>query len=209
MKIKNSLLLLLFSSFHTILCAQSVTIKVYGLYNKTEQVKVVDNNIGISLGGFDPQYGYQGGVLYTHPIYKSFVALGEVGYLTKGYNTIDSRTKKKLLEVNYKYLYFKPSLGYQWYGFTISAGLFLNLLLNEEAVKKSWSNSMFKKPEIATSFELSYQYKNLGLSISTNNNTEPMRTITAFSDVFDHYNHWYAIGLSYQIYKFKQNTSNP
>jgi hypothetical protein len=204
MKIKNSLLFFCVSSFYTTICSQSVTIKAYGLYNKTEQVKIVDNNIGLYLGGFDPQYGYQGGIVYTQPVYKSFVILGEMGYLTKGYNTIDTRTMKKLLAVNYKYLYFKPSVGYQWRGLTISAGLFLNLLLNEEAVKKGWSNSTFKKPEIATSFEFSYQYKNVGLSISTNNNINPMRTITAFSDVFDHYNQWYSVGLSYQIYKKKQ-----
>ena len=198
---------LIFSILFMLSCmsisAQSLELKAYALHNKTEQVKVVDNIKGLNIAGFDPQYGYQGGVSYTQLLYKSFIINGEIGYLAKGYNTIDRRTNKKTLAVIYKYIYIKPSVGYQWRGLSISGGVFLNFLLNKTEVTKSWSDSVFPKPEIASSFELSYQYKKVGLSISTNQNIAPMRTITFFGNEFTHYHHWVTFGLSYTLFNKK------
>ncbi len=197
------LICLLFIFFCISLSSQSVQIRAYALHNKTEQVKTVDNNVGVYIAGFDPQYGYQGGINYTQPIYKSFIINGEIGYLAKGYNTIDRRTNKRLLAITYKYIYIKPSIGYQWRGLSISGGVFLNFLLNKTEVTKSWSDSVFPKPELASHFELSYQYKKVGLSISSNQNIVPIRTIKSFGNEFTHYHHWYALGLSYVIFNMK------
>jgi hypothetical protein len=81
MEMKRSIILFWTTLMYVTTTAQSLQLKTYGLYNKTEQVKVVESNVGLHLGGFDPQYGYQGGIVYTQPVYKSFVILGEMGYL--------------------------------------------------------------------------------------------------------------------------------
>ncbi len=201
MKMKFFLFLIGFTISCISLKSQSLKIRAYGLYNTTIKEKIIANNIGISLGGFEPNYGYQFGALYQQNLFKSFTAGGEVGYLKKGSQTFNLSTRVKLYEINFNSIYFKPSLGYQWHGFTISAGLFFNFLLNENAVNKKTPHSTLTNPEIAYSYELSYKYKRIGLSISTNESISPVQHIASFGDEYDHYHHWYSVGLSYAIIK--------
>lgn len=160
------------------LSSQSLQIKASGLYNKTIQEKGINNMPGSYLGGFDPKYDYQIGILSQYPIYKSFILGGEIGYLTKGHVAHNFTTKAVLYEVNYNYLYIKPSLGYRWHGLTLSAGLFFNFLRNQDSTKTKTPRGTISKTDIAYSFELSYNYKSFGLSVSTNESLRPMQEIT-------------------------------
>ncbi len=190
------------------LSSQSLQLTVFGLYNKTIQEEGIANAIGIQLGGFDPKKGFQVGVSYQYPIYKSFILTGEVGYLNKGHTAHVYRTNEVLYKVNYNYLYLKPSVGYQWHGFTLSGGLFFNFLLNENAIKQKTPRGTISKTDIAYGFELSYQYKRFGLSVNTNESIRPIQELLVTGDVYEHYHHWYSLGLSYQIYNKKQKESS-
>jgi hypothetical protein len=204
MKLKHNtvFLLIIFNSIN--LLSQSLQFKVYGLYNKTIEEKIVDANNGVRLGGFDPKYGYQFGILYQQRLFKSFVINGEIGFLNKGNNVHDSYpSTRKLYDVNYNYLYLKPSIGYKWHNLTLSVGTFFNFLQNEAEIKKKTFPGTISKTDIAYNFELSYQYQRWSLFISNNESINPMQELLSGGNTFAHYHHWYAVGLSYAIFNKK------
>jgi hypothetical protein len=182
--------------------AQSVILKVGTNYNSTIQ-KLVPENPGISLIGFDPKYGYQVGISYKQPLIKSLFLSAEIGYLNKGNQRISSTTKKNLGDVNFNYLFFAPSIGYDLpYGFSAKLGVSINKLLNHEGAVFNGIQAM----DYAYLAALNYNYKRIGLEISYNKSIQPVQKITLLGQGFDHYHKWLTASLTFQLFKKQAKT---
>jgi hypothetical protein len=190
---KFNLALLFFLLSLKQLQGQDLKLKIYGNHNTTERIKNEFFPSGINLEGFDPKNGYQIGVQYDHFVYKSFLAQAEIGFLNKGHNANNPSTGEKLYSVDYNYIYFKPSIGYYWKGFSLSGGLFFNFLSKQVGV----TQGTISNTDIAYSFELAYQFKRFGIQTSFNKSIRPMQTTSvSFANItYEHYHRWFSVGL--------------
>jgi hypothetical protein len=162
--------------------AQSFTLKIGTNYNSTIQ-QLVPENSGLSLIGFDPKYGYQAGISYRQPLIKSLFLNAEIDYLNKGNQRISSTTKKNLGDVNFNYLSFASSIGYDLpYGFSAKLGVSINKLLNHEGAVFNGIQGM----DYAYLAALNYNYKRIGLEMSYNKSIQPVQI---------------AASLTFQIFK--------
>jgi hypothetical protein len=182
--------------------AQFLTIKIGANYNTTIQ-KQIPELVGVSLGGFDPKYGYQAGLAYKQPLLRSFFLGIEIGYLNKGHQRISSITQKNLGDVNYNYWYLAPSVGYDFpFGISIKMGIGFNRLINHDGS----TIGVIQNNDNAFSTALAYNYKRIGLELGYNKSLKPMQKINLAGQGFEHYHEWYNASLTYNILKKRTKT---
>jgi Outer membrane protein beta-barrel domain len=182
--------------------SQSLTLKVGANFNRT--IRAADPDIpNLTVDDFSPKNGYQAGLIYKHPLYKSFFVDAEVGYLNKGHERRFPRTRELLNTVNYNYLVLTPSVGCDLpFGFSLKMGLSINYLLNTP----KFTFGDIDRTQYALSTTLAYNYKRFGLEISHNNNVKTMQRFEDFGIKFENYHEWYAASLSFQIFKKQAKT---
>ena len=192
------LIILLFLTFCTSnTFAQSLTLKVGGNYNRT--IRAADPEIPhFTYDDFSPKSGYQAGLTYKYPLRKSFFIDAEVGYLSKGHERIVGWPRKLANSVDYNYLTFMPSVGYNLpLGFSLKAGIGINYLLNSP----KFTEGTIDKMQYALSTVLAYKYKRFGAEISYNKNIHVIHRFEGFGQKFENYHEWYAASLSFDIFK--------
>jgi Outer membrane protein beta-barrel domain len=181
--------------------AQSLTFKVGGNFNRT--IRAADPEIPhFTFEDFSPKKGYQIGLTYAYPLYKSFFVDAEASYLNKGHERI-SFSGRQDFTVNYNYLTFTPSVGYNLpLGFSLKAGIGIHHLLN---VGRPLIGTV-DKTQYALLTVLAYNYKRFGAEISYNKNTRAMQRFESGGQKFKNYHEWYAASLSFQIFKKQPKT---
>lgn len=177
--------------------AQSLTLKAGGNFNRT--IRAADPEIpNFTFDNFSPKNGYQIGLTYTYPLYKSFFVDAEVSYLNKGHERIIPFLSEQNFTVNYNYLTFTPSIGYNLpLGFSLKAGLGVHYLLNDPRFNSQGTD----KTQYALLTVLSYNYKRFGLEISYNKNVKTIQRFESGGIKFKNYHEWYAASLSYTFFK--------
>jgi hypothetical protein len=182
---------------------QSLSLKAGGNFNRT--IRSSDPGIpGFTFEDFSPKNGFQAGLNYKHPVYKSFFIDAEVGYLNKGHIKRASRTST----VDYNYLTFTPSVGLNLpFGFSIKVGLGINYLLNVKGdILGAAVGGTIDKSEYALTTVLAYNYKRFGLELSHSNNTKAMQRFEFSGIKYENYHEWYAASLSFQLFKKQAKT---
>jgi hypothetical protein len=194
-------LLLTFFSFLCLLDvdAQSFSLKIGVNYNTTIQKQIPEIR-GTSLLGFDPKYGYQAALSYKQPLLKSIFVAADIGYLNKGHQRISPSTNKNLGDVNYNYLSFVPSIGYDLpFGFFAKLGISFNHLLNYDGS----TIGEIQKKDYAFLATLAYNYKRIGLEFGYNKSFQSIQKVDILGLVFNHYHKWLTFSLSYTFYTKK------
>ena len=192
-----------FSFFFCLLSAntQSLTLNIGGNFNRTIRAAYPEIR-RFTFEDFSPKNGYQAGLTYKHLLYKSFFVDAEISYLNKGHER-RGFNKELLNSVNYNYLTFTPSIGYDFpFGFSLKVGMGINHLLSYDG----FNLGVIEKTEYALSTTLSYNYKRIGLELSHSNDIKPMQQFESLGQKFENYHEWYAASLSFQIFKKQPKT---
>jgi hypothetical protein len=178
--------------------AQHLSLKVGTNYNKTLQ-KEIPNNPFTQLSGFDPKYGYQFGLAYTHDLAKSFYLAGEVGFMNKGHNALLPPTNEKLYEVNYNYIYIRPAIGYKLpYYFSVEMGMPIGFYLPPQT--RLLTVGTIRKQEFAFSAHLNWIYKKAGAYVGFQQSIQPIQDIDFLGLKIEHRHRTMTAGVSYRLF---------